>query len=83
LALGTWGQIRTYPKTFNPKGRCTSWRATTLYRDIDGHTRTVDRRGKSPRDAENRLKIALLEIARSSREGQLNGIDRFAKAAEL
>jgi hypothetical protein len=35
LALGTWGQIRTYPKAFNPKGRCTSWRATTLYRDID------------------------------------------------
>ena len=47
------------------------------------HTRTVDRRGKSPRDAENRLKTALLEIARSSREGELNGIDRFAKAAEL
>ena len=83
LALGTWGQIRTYPKAFNPKGRCTSWRATTLYRDIDGHTRTVDRRGKSPRDAENRLKTALLEISRTSREGELNGIDRFAKAAEL
>ena len=83
LALGTWGQIRTYPKAFNLKGRCTSWRATTLYRDIDGHTRTVDRRGKSPRDAENRLKTALLEISRTSREGELNGIDRFAKAAEL
>jgi len=68
---------------FNQNGRTTSWRATTLYRDIDGRTRTVDRRGKSPRDAENRLKTALLEISRSSREGELTGIDRFAKAAEL
>jgi hypothetical protein len=83
LALGTWGKIRTYPHGDNGKGKPTRWKATTRYRDVTGRTRTVDRWGRTASDAENRLKTALSEQARISEDGQLSGIDRFSKAAEL
>lgn len=82
-AAGTWGAIRAYPTVFNAKGKTISWRATTLFRGTDGRTRTVERRGRSAADAQNRSKAHLAEGARLSREGELNGLGRFSKAAEL
>lgn len=83
LALGTWGKIRVYPHGDNGKGKPTRWKATTLYRDVTGRMRTVDRWGRTVTDATNRLKTALTEQVRISEDGQLSGIDRFSKAAEL
>ena len=83
LALGTWGSIRTWPAAVNDKGRPTRWRARTIYRDIDGRSRQIERWGRSAPDAENKLKTALMAKNRMSREGELSGVDRFAKAAEI
>jgi integrase len=83
MRLGTWGRIRTYPMVFNAKGKPVSWRATTLVRGADGRTRAVERRGRSASDAENRLKAHLAEGAKLASEGELSGLDRFSKAAEL
>ena len=82
LALGTWGSIRTWPAAVNDKGKPTRWRARTKYRDIDGRTRQIERWGRSSTDAANQLKSALLAQSRMSRDGELSGADRFAKAAE-
>lgn len=43
----------------------------------------MDRWGRNATDAGNRLKTALSEQVRISEDGQLSGIDRFSKAAEL
>jgi integrase len=83
LALGTWGSIRTWPAAVNDKGKPTRWRARTIYRDIDGRSRQIERWGRSATDAENKLKTALMAKNRMSREGELSGADRFAKAAEI
>ena len=83
LALGTWGSIRTCPAAVNHKGKATRWRARTIYRDIDGRTRQIERWGRSAPDAENKLKTALMAKNRMSRDGELSGADRFAKAAEI
>jgi integrase len=83
LALGTWGSIRTWPAAVNDKGKPTRWRARTKYRDIDGRTRQIERWGKSSTDAANQLKSALMAQSRMSRDGELSGADRFAKAAEI
>ena len=83
LGLGTWGAIRTSPAAVNGRGKATRWRARTIYRDIDGHTRQVERWGRSAPDAENKLKTALMARNWMSRDGELSGVDRFAKAAEI
>jgi len=83
LALGTCGSIRTWPAAVNDKGKPTRWRARTIYRDIDGRTQQIERWGRSAPDAENKLKTALMTMNRMSRDGELSGADRFAKAAEL
>ena len=83
LALGTWGSIQTRPAAVNGKGKPTRWRARTKYRDIEGRTRQIERWGKSATDAENQLKTALMAKSRMSRDGELSGADRFAKAAEM
>jgi integrase len=83
MQLGTWGTIRSYPMAFNAKGKPVSWRAMTLFRGPDGRTRSVERRGRSAADAQNRLKAHLAEGARLAGGGELNGLDRFSKAAEL
>lgn len=83
LALGTWGSIQTWPAAVNDKGKPTRWRARTKYRDIDGRTRQIERWGRSSTDAANQLKSALMAQSRMSRDGELSGADRFAKAAEI
>ena len=59
LDIGTYGKIRTYRTS-------TGYRATTLYRDFDGHTRPVERSGKSEAASVRRLKRALSEWLGSS-----------------
>lgn len=83
LALGTWGSIRTWAAAVNDKDKPTRWRARTIYRDIDGRTRQIERWGRNAPDAENKLKTALMAKNQISRDGELSGADRFAKAAEL
>ena len=83
LAMGTWGAIRTWPAAVNNNGKPTRWRARTKYRDIDGRARQIERWGRSATDAENQLKTALMAKSRMSRDGELSGADRFAKAAEI
>ena len=83
LSMGTWGAIRTWPAAFSDKGKPTRWRARTKYRDIDGRARQIERWGRSSTDAENQLKTALMAKSRMSRDGELSGADRFAKAAEM
>jgi hypothetical protein len=56
LPLGTSGDV-----SFALRGR--TWRARCLYRDYDGVTREVERRGKTKATAERRLKEALRDRA--------------------
>ncbi|WP_045309568.1 site-specific integrase [Lentzea aerocolonigenes] len=54
LDIGTYGKIRCYQTE-------TGWAAVTNYRDYDGKTRPVLRRGKTKPEAERKLKKALTE----------------------
>jgi integrase len=75
LPLGTWGEIRTYFR-LSPDSKWLagetldttvakpdSWRAMAQFRDYDGHTRQIERFGKSRTSATNRLRGALRERA--------------------
>ena len=76
LPLGTWGKIRrieTGPGS--PK-------AVARFRDYDGVTRLVEHGGKTPADAENRLKKALIERAKLPVE-DLSPEVRVNRAADL
>ena len=59
LPLGTYGAVRIY-------GQSGAYRARTLYRDFDGHTRAVERSGRSRAAAEGALRLALRDRARVS-----------------
>ncbi|MFI6098703.1 tyrosine-type recombinase/integrase [Lentzea sp. NPDC051213] len=75
LDIGTYGAIRCYQEA---KG----WRAQTNYRDYDGHTRPVQRRGKTKAEAERNLKKALAERKAPAGDG-LTPDSRFKEAAAL
>src|SRR5690349_1701199 len=83
LALGTWGEIRTYPAAVNKKGKVTSYKAVAYYRDFDGRTRQYERRGKSPAAAANNLRTFLKERSEVSRGAKLTRQHRLSAAAEL
>lgn len=83
LPLGSWGRIKTTPLGEGASGRPTRWVARTLYRDFDGVSRHVQRRGRSAGAAESALKAALGAQSRSARSGDLAAGDRFEKVAEL
>lgn len=75
LPIGTHGGFTTVeiePGVF---------RARTHYRDVDGETRRVERRGKSKTNAENNLRAALTE-RRKAAGGELTGDSRVSEAAE-
>ena len=82
LALGTWGEI-SVQATRDPDGRIIGHRASARYRDLDGVTRVVSRRGRSASAARNSLRSALSERSRLSAAGELSGGDPFSKAADL
>jgi integrase len=83
LPLGTWGQIRTHITRRDSNGRPTGYRAITSYREYDGTTVQVERRGRTKAAATNSLREALKQRANQGRGGELTPGDRFGKAAEL
>jgi len=83
LPLGTWGKIRTEVLKTDDKGRPLRSSAVAKYRDYDGVTRRVQAQAKTPAQAENRLRAKLKERSAISRKGELTGLDRFSKAADI
>ena len=83
LPLGTWGKIRTEVLKTDDKGRSLRASAIAKYRDYDGVTRRVQAQGKTPAQAENRLRAKLKERSAVSRKGELTGLDRFSNAADI
>ncbi|GAA1242738.1 site-specific recombinase XerD [Oryzihumus leptocrescens] len=82
LALGSWGEISVVPLK-DAEGQATGYRARTRFRDLDGKVRLVERSGRSQTAARTELKKHLNDRTRLSSEGDLSGMDTFAKAADL
>ena len=78
LPIGTYGKIRTYP----PRGDGEGWRAMTKFRDDDGKTRPVERRGKSEAAAVRELRKALKERTRPGFD-EVSGDTRIKVVADL
>ncbi|MDU0290736.1 tyrosine recombinase XerC [Saccharothrix longispora] len=76
LPLGTYGKIRTYQDS-------AGWRARTKFRDFDGVTRPVDRRGKTQAAAIRALKQALAERTTPVDSDGITPDMRFREAADL
>ena len=83
LPLGTWGEIRTHVAATDKNGKPTQIRALAQYRDYDGHTRQVERQGRTKTAAMNALRTALKDRSAGSKLGELTGTDRFRVGAEL
>jgi integrase len=83
MALGTWGEIRVYPTRTDVRGKPDRFRAVSYYRDFDGRTRQLQRRGNTRAAAVNNLKIMLKERAAVARDGELTTAHRFREAASL
>ncbi|KOX12789.1 integrase [Saccharothrix sp. NRRL B-16348] len=76
LPLGTYGTIRTYQDS-------AGWRARTNFRDFDGVTRPVERRGRTQAAAIRALKKALAERTTPVDSEGITPDMRFRTAAEL
>lgn len=76
LPLGTYGKVRTYQDS-------AGWRARTNFRDFDGVTRPVERRGKTQAAAIRALKKALAERTTPVDSEGITPEMRFRTAAEL
>lgn len=76
LPVGTHGEIRTYQR-----GRG-SWRAMTDYRDYDGHTRPVERHGRTKAIARARLLEAVRDRRRRDDAADITADSKFAAVAE-
>lgn len=83
LPLGSWGRIRLDPGRNVRKGRPTSWRARTQYRDFDGVTRPVEAGARTKTEAEAKLLRLLQDRASIRHCGALRPADKFSVAAEL
>jgi integrase len=83
LPLGQWGRIRVYAAVWDENGKPVSFRARTLYRDYDGHTRPVERSGRTKTRAERKLKESLARRQSGAGTRDLNGASRFSEAANL
>ncbi len=77
LPVGTWGVIR---RSELAPGR---WMADTLFRDFDGRTRRVERRGSTGAQAEQSLRNYLRTRSRAAQLGELTGETRLREAAAL
>ncbi|WP_246633495.1 site-specific integrase [Pseudonocardia nigra] len=77
LPIGTYGKIRTYPLASGA-----GFRATTMFRDNDGRTRPVERRGKSAAAAVRELKKALKDRTGPA-AGEITGDTRVKVLAGL
>ncbi|MFD7653384.1 tyrosine recombinase XerC [Actinosynnema sp. NPDC059797] len=76
LPVGTFGKIQTYPDR-------SGWRARANFRDHDGVTRPVERRGRTRTAAVRALKEALRDRITPSESGGITPDTRFREAAEL
>jgi transcriptional regulator with XRE-family HTH domain len=83
LPLGSWGKIRTYVAGCNEKGKATSHRSVTNYRDFDGRVRQVEATGRTITEAETKLVDRLKERRQANNGSGLKPTDRFSVAAEL
>jgi integrase len=77
MPIGTYGKIRTYPLASGG-----GFRATTMFRDNDGRTRPVERRGRSAAAAVRELKKALKERTGPA-DGEVTGDTRVRVIADL
>lgn len=77
MPLGSWGRIRRYRMTGD------SWRAVTNFRDVDGHTRRVERYGETGAKAERRLIEDLTQRSRMGRQGEITGDTAVETVAKL
>src|SRR6478735_798220 len=68
LPVGTYGAIRVYPTA-------TGFRVRTLYRDFDGQTRPVERKGKTKSATARALIEALRDRARTDARRPPAGAD--------
>ena len=76
LPIGTYGNVATKKQ---PHG---SWRASARFRDMDGVTRNVSRRGPTKAAAQNNLKGALKDRIPPS-DASIHGGMRTTKLAEV
>ena len=76
LPLGSYGKITAWE---DGKG----WIARTHYRDFDGKTRQVKRRGKSRSAAIRSLRTALVDRQAPVKESEVVPDSRFGKVAEM
>lgn len=76
LPVGTFGKIRAYQDR-------SGWRARTNFRDHDGVTRPVERRGRTKTAAVRALKEALRDRTAPSGSEGITPDTRFREAAEL
>lgn len=83
LPLGTWGEIRTYEVQRDDKGKPTRVVAVAQFRDFDGRTRQIERRGKNKNAATSNLKKYLMERIQAGRSGELNASNRLNDAVNL
>lgn len=76
LPVGTHGEIRVYP--FGKK----AYRALTQYRDYDGHTRPVERHGRTKAIARARLLEAVRDRRRRDDATEITADSKFTAVAE-
>jgi integrase len=77
LPLGTWGEIWRWQVTEK------SWAAATNFRDFDGRTRRVQRRGSTGAKAEKALREYLTTRSRAGRLGEITPDTRVRDAAQV
>lgn len=76
MPLGSYGTITAWEDS-------TGWVAKTRYRDFDGVSRQVKRRGRSKAAAVRSLKAALVDRQTPARESEIIPDSRFSKVADL
>ncbi|MFE3179074.1 tyrosine-type recombinase/integrase [Amycolatopsis sp. NPDC059090] len=77
MPLGTWGKVRTYTLTTG------GHRATALYKDYDGVTRPVERRGDSAAKATNALLEALRDRQRAAGDAEITAETKMSAVAKM
>ncbi|MFI6675261.1 helix-turn-helix domain-containing protein [Kribbella sp. NPDC050470] len=83
LPVGTWGKITSRVISRDASGRALKFEARAKFRDLDGRTRPVAKRGNTASQAENRLREALKARQQTGDAGELKSSDRVSAAAEL
>jgi integrase len=76
LPLGTAGAVRTYRTA-------AGWKAKTLYRDYDGEVRDVERNARTKGAAEQALRVAIRDRARSEGDAEITPETRVRVLAEV